>query len=177
MARAARKDGPGRLAGEQLGAVELRRHSADACQNRVHFADCGASMVGVSTARLGGSRGFTLIEALVALTILSMILAAIADLSNTTLRGVVHVERSLARVEVAEQILATLPARGDIGALSAMGRLDGHAWRLDAEPYRAAVPVAGAPRWVPAEVELSVRDRSGAPLDVEMVRLVRPRAP
>src|SRR4051794_12197391 len=81
------------------------------------------------------SRGFTLIEALVALTILSMMIAAIANLTNTTLRGVVHVERSLAQVEIARQLVARPFARGDISALSSLGNLDGHAWISAAKPF------------------------------------------
>jgi general secretion pathway protein I len=125
-----------------------------------------------------GSRGFTLMEALVALTIVSMMIAAIANLTNSTLRGVVHVERSLAEVEIARQLVVPPPASRDVAVLSSTGRLDGHVWRFAAEPFRAPFPVATAtPHWVPAKIELSVRGNSGALFKVEMVRLVRPRTP
>jgi hypothetical protein len=107
-----------------------------------------------------------------------MMIAAIANLTNSTLRGVVHIERSLAEVEVARQLLVAPPPSRDIAALSSTGHLDGHGWRLAAVPFRAPFsPGSATPRWVPAKIELSVRGNGGGWFRVEMVRLVRPRTP
>jgi hypothetical protein len=52
--------------------------------------------------------------------------------------------------------------------------IDGHRWRLDAEPLGAMVPKAGA-AWIPERVELTVEGPTGVRASVEMIRLVRPR--
>jgi hypothetical protein len=125
-----------------------------------------------------GSRGFAQIDVIVALAVLAMMIAAVANLTNTTRRGLVHIERNFAEVEIVGGLVAVPTARDDIAALSSKGQLDGHVWRLAAEPFRAPFsPIGRTPRWVPAKIELSVRGRSGALFKLEMVRLVRSRTP
>jgi general secretion pathway protein I len=123
------------------------------------------------------SPGFTLVEAIVALAVVAMSLAAIGNLANATLRSGVYVERHLAEVETAQQILAGLPGRGELRDGAVSGEMAGHAWRLDAEPFHAGFVDPGASaRWSPEKLVLTVQGPGVARLSIDMIRLVGPRA-
>lgn len=116
-------------------------------------------------------------EALVALTVVAMSLAAIGNLTNAALRSGVYVERHLAEVETAQQILAGLPGHGEFGPETLSGEMAGHEWRLDTEPFRSDfIDSAASARWTPQKLTLTVKGPSGAPLSIDMIRLVRPPA-
>jgi general secretion pathway protein I len=120
------------------------------------------------------SRGFTLVEALVAVTVLMILLAAIGELSASTLRGGLYVERHVADVETAQQILAALPAREQIADRTLTGEIGAYRWRMDAQPFSAGAANARAPtRWAPELVVVTVKGPGGAPLSYDMIRLVR----
>jgi general secretion pathway protein I len=125
----------------------------------------------------GRSSGFTLVEALVALTVVAMSLAAIGSVVNATSHSRVYVERHLAEVETAQQILAGLPDRDRLTGGTLRGEMAGHAWRLDATPFHADFVGSGANGpWAPEKLLLTVRGPGGAPLSIETIRLVKPRA-
>jgi general secretion pathway protein I len=162
----------------QMGNVSLRKPTRHATVCAMSDRGCRGNSRVEREHDEAGSRGFSLIEALVALMIVSMVLAAIANLTNVTLRSVVHIERSLAEVEIAQQLVAIPPPRGDIAGMSSTGLLDGHEWRVVAEPFQVAFRPGGATsQWVSAKIKLSVRKPGGAWFNVESVRLLRPRAP
>jgi type II secretory pathway pseudopilin PulG len=124
------------------------------------------------------SRGFTLVESLVALTVMMIVLSAVAALSASSLRTGRYVERHLAEVENVQQILAGLPGRGDLANRTQSGETAGYRWRLDAAPFSAAFvdPHAQA-RWTPQKIVLTVQGPGGVPLNFYTVRLVRTGAP
>ena len=119
------------------------------------------------------SRGFTLVESLVALTVMMILLSAIGALSASSLRAGRYVEHHVADMENIQQILAGLPARNELANRSLSGDMAGYRWRLDAKPFNAAflAPPAKAP-WTPETIVLLVQGPSGAPLSFEMIRLV-----
>ena len=119
------------------------------------------------------SRGFSLVESLVALTVTMILLSAIGGLSASSLRSGRYVERHVAEMENAQQILAGLPARNDLANRSLSGDMAGYRWRLDAKPFNAAflAPRAKTP-WTPETIVLTVQGPSGAPLSFDMIRLV-----
>ena len=124
------------------------------------------------------SRGFTLIESLVALTVMMIVLSAIAALSASSLRTGRYVERHLAEVENVQQILAGLPGRGDLANRTQSGETAGYRWRLDAAPFSAAfVDPRAQARWTPQKIVLTVQGPGGVPLNFDMVRLVKTGAP
>lgn len=121
------------------------------------------------------SRGFTLVEALIALTVMMILLSAIGGLSAASLRTGRYVERHVAEMENAQQILAGMPARDQLADRTQSGEMAGYRWRLDAQPFSAAflAPRAQSP-WTPETIVLTVQGPSGAPLSFDMIRLVRP---
>jgi general secretion pathway protein I len=120
------------------------------------------------------SRGFTLVESLVALAIMMILLAAIGGLTATSLRSGRYVERHLADIESTRQIVAGLPARDKLADGSLSGDMVGYRWRLDAAPYRPDFfePKSATP-WTPQVIALRVESPNGGVTSVDMVRLVR----
>jgi Tfp pilus assembly protein PilW len=120
------------------------------------------------------SRGFTLVESLVALTVTMILLSAIGGLSASSLRMGRYVERHLADVENAQQILAGLPSRNELANRTLTGEMAGYRWRLDSEPFSGdIVDPRAQTRWTPETVVLTVQGPSGVLLSFDMVRLVR----
>ena len=120
------------------------------------------------------SRGFTLVEALVALTVMMILLSAIGGLSASSLRTGRYVERHVAEMENAQQILAGMPGRDQLADRTQSGEMAGYRWRLDVQPFSAPflAPRAQSP-WTPETIVLTVQGPSGAPLSFDMIRLVR----
>ncbi len=119
------------------------------------------------------SRGFTLVESLVALTVTMILLSAIGELSASSLRAGRYVERHVVDMENIQQILAGLPARNALANQPQSGEMAGYRWRLDAKPFNADfVDQRAQTRWRPETIVLMVQGPSGAPLSFNMVRLV-----
>jgi general secretion pathway protein I len=126
-----------------------------------------------SRARKRGIAGFTLIEVLIALAIVSISLAAIGALTASTVRATRAIDRRFALVETARAIEAGLPDRGALtGPLS--GDLAGHRWRVDVAPFVASIVDPRLPSpWVPQTVAIRVQSPGGAILQVNTIRLQR----
>jgi len=120
-----------------------------------------------------GIAGFTLIEVLIALAIVSISLAAIGSLMASTVRATRSIEQRFALVETARAIEAGLPDRSALtGPLS--GDLAGHRWRVDVAPFVAGIVDPRLPSpWVPQAVAIKVQSPGGAILQVNTIRLQR----
>lgn len=119
-----------------------------------------------------GERGFTLIEALVALAIIAAVLTSIGMVIGTTVRGTRSIDQRLALSGAAETVLANLPARNALQVGRQTGELAGHRWRIDVAPINAAAAEAPAGRFVPLAVNLRMQSPGGAAIQVTTVRLV-----
>jgi general secretion pathway protein I len=117
--------------------------------------------------------GFTLIEVLIALAIVSTSLAAIGSLMATTVRAMRSIDQRFALVETARAIETGLPDRGELtGGLA--GDLAGHRWRVDVSPFIADFLDPRLPTpWAPQTVVIRVRSPGGAILEINTVRLRR----
>ena len=117
--------------------------------------------------------GFTIIEALVALALVTASLAAIGTLIATSARGASVLARHVELVETVRAVESALPKRDQlVGNFS--GELAGHSWRIDVLPFAVSGidPELPSP-WVPQTVVVTVRSRTGAALQVATVRLHR----
>jgi general secretion pathway protein I len=121
-----------------------------------------------------GTRGFTLIEALVALAIVAAVLGSIGTVIATTVKGTRGIDQRLELSGTAESLLAALPARTLLKPGRQSGELAGHRWRIDVSPMN--VPVASdAPqtgRFVPLAVTMRLQAPGGPAMQVTTVRLV-----
>ena len=124
-------------------------------------------------AERSASAGFTLIEVLVALAVVTASLAAIGTLIATSVRGARAVEQRVALVERTRAIMAELPRRDELSIGEAAGEIAGHRWRITVLPYAIGLPDRPKSTWVPRAVVATVRSASGTVLQVQTIRLVR----
>jgi general secretion pathway protein I len=117
--------------------------------------------------------GFTLIEALVALALVAVLLAAIGPLIAGSMRGVRSVEQHGALIATARAVEAGLPERRALAAGSLTGQTAGNRWRVDILPYSGSGVARTASPWVPQTIVITVAAPSGAKLRIESVRLWR----
>lgn len=131
-------------------------------------------MLRTARSELRHDAGFTLIEVLVALSILAIMLAAIGSVMAMNVRGTRALDQRLALIETARAIETGLPSPAELVLGSSSGERAGHRWRVDVLPFRMpdAGPQASA-LWTPARVVLRVQGPSGSILQVETVRLRR----
>ncbi len=123
--------------------------------------------------RTKGTEGFTLIEVLVALTVVAVTLSAIGSLVAVTIRGARSVGGHLALTETARSIMTGLPDRGELGPGSFSGEAAGHRWRVDVLPFYANFIDPQATAWIPETVVVRVQSPSGPILQINTVRLRR----
>ena len=80
------------------------------------------------------TRGFTLIEALVALAIIAAVLSSIGAVIGVTVKGTRAIDQRLALTGAAETVFAALPDRNALKPGRQSGELAGHRWRIDVAP-------------------------------------------
>ena len=114
-----------------------------------------------------------MIEVLVALSVVSISLAAIGSLIAVTTRGVRSIGLHLTLVETARAIVTGLPAREQLLPGNFSGEAAGHRWRVDVLPFQANFIDPKATMWIPETVVVRVQSPSGPVLQVNTVRLRR----
>jgi len=118
--------------------------------------------------------GFTLIEVLVALSVVAFLFASIASLVITTARGARSIEQHLTTLETARAVIAALPDRDQLVPGTSAGEVADYPWRLDVSRFTAPHLVAPPETpWVPQVIVVTVRSPSGASTQIETVRLHR----
>ena len=124
--------------------------------------------------RCGACAGFTLIEVVVALAVVTIMLTAIGAVATTSARGTRSLEEHLALVETTGIVAATLP-KDNVAALDDLsGEILGRRWRIALAPSIGSRinPMPDSP-WMPQTVVVRVRSPSGAVYGFESVRLQR----
>lgn len=117
-------------------------------------------------------RGFTLIEALVALAIIAAVLSSIGAVIGSTAKGTRSIGQRLALTGAAETVFAGLPLRSALKPGRQAGELAGHRWRLDVAPLNVAATEAAQGRFVPLAVNLRMQTPGGPAVQITTVRLV-----
>jgi general secretion pathway protein I len=123
------------------------------------------------------ARGFTLIEVLVALSVVAISLAAIGSLIAVTTRGARAVGLHLTLIETARMIVTGLPDREQIVPGNFSGESAGHRWRVDVLPFYADFVDPAQTNWLPQTVVVRVQSPAGKVLQVNTVRLRRKPPP
>ena len=117
--------------------------------------------------------GFTLIEALVALALLTAGLAAIGDLGFSTVAAARRAETRVLLVAAARKAFAALPDRRALGDGALSGEMDAASFRLQASPFLFNVPGATAHiAWSPQAARLRVESPTGGRIVVDTVLLL-----
>ena len=119
-----------------------------------------------------GERGFTLIEALVALAIIAAVMSSIGAVIGTTVKGTRSIDQRLALTGAAGTMLAALPARNALKPGRQAGEVAGHRWRLDVTPWSTATVDVPQSRFVPLTVNMQMQAPGGSAIMVSTVRLV-----
>jgi general secretion pathway protein I len=121
-----------------------------------------------------GAAGFTLIEVLVALAIVTAVLGSIGAVIATSVKGTRGIDQRLALSGAAETMLAALPARALLKPGRQSGIIAGQRWRIDVSPMNVAVADDAPPiqRFVPLAVTLRLQSPGGPAMQVTTVRLV-----
>ena len=118
--------------------------------------------------------GFTLIEALVALSIVAVALTSIGTLIASSARGVRSIDSRLTRLGTARAIMTALPSRDQLAPGILSGAIADHPWRVEVLPF-AAQDVSPQPRtqWVPQTVVVTIQAQGGTAMTINTVRLQR----
>src|SRR5262249_59452670 len=101
-----------------------------------------------------------MIEAVVALALMMIVLAAIGTLVASNSRGAWKLEQHTALVDAARVVVSTLPRAGARMPEELRGRVAGHRWQMRVTPFLEDVPVVPDSRFVPQRIELRVQSPS-----------------
>ena len=121
--------------------------------------------------------GFTIIEVLVALAIVSISIVAISSLMAGNARGVRALERHVELIQAARAVMsAGIPPRTQLRPGTSKGQANGYQWSIEVTPLGGGWAVNSRDvAWVPELVRVRVRSASGALSDIRTVRLIRRR--
>jgi general secretion pathway protein I len=113
-----------------------------------------------------------MIEALVALSVIAISLAAIGPLVASSMRAMRRVDGRLSVVETARAVLAGLPDRASLSPGDFSGEMGDNRWRVDVLPFQGDfVDQARPTPWVPQAVVIRVESPTGQELRLDTVRL------
>src|SRR5580700_5337369 len=131
-----------------------------------------------------GAAGFTLIEVLVAISVLAVVLGAIGAVVGNTVRTIHSVDRRLPLLETAQSLIASLPARDALQPGTQSGTSGDFRWRIDAvlldrnvldnaASLLSSTAASAQPKvsWVPLAITVRVQGAEGPPVRLDTVRL------
>jgi general secretion pathway protein I len=122
--------------------------------------------------RRKATAGFTLIEVLVALSVVAVALGAIGSLIAVTVRGARSLPARIALVETARAIMTGLPDRDALTIGTFSGELAGHRWRVDVLPF-GDLNMQQPSVWTPQTVIVRVQSPAGRIVQLNTVRIRR----
>jgi prepilin-type N-terminal cleavage/methylation domain-containing protein len=126
-----------------------------------------------SPERNSASAGFTLIEVLATLSVITVCLTSIGSLVAANSRSVRGLDEHLALASVVRTVESMIPDRwqGASGALS--GAIDRYDWEIEFRPFASLDASSASSLWIPERVTITVSDPSGGRLEVDTIKLRR----
>jgi general secretion pathway protein I len=122
--------------------------------------------------------GFTLIEVLVALAVISISLPVVGSLLAANLKGTLTVEHRSRLVAAYRALEASSLDRTGLSPGRRTGELDSIAWSMDVRLLgEDETGARGIGTWVPRAIVTTLRAPSGETLRIETIRLGRGGAP
>jgi general secretion pathway protein I len=112
-----------------------------------------------------------MIEAVVALALVSIVLAAIGSLVARNVRGAQQLEQHVALVQTARLIASRLPQGAQPFPTELAGRVSGYRWQMRISPFVDEDMAVPDSPFVPRRIELRVQSPTGAIVSLETVRL------
>ncbi len=118
--------------------------------------------------------GFTILEVLVALAIVSISIVAIGSLMAGNARGVRSLERHVELMQMARTLMTTgIPPRSQLRQGVLEGQRDGYHWTIEVTPLGGGWTVDSPDvSWIPELVRVRVKSAAGASSDIRTVRLI-----
>jgi general secretion pathway protein I len=117
-------------------------------------------------------RGFTIIEALIALALVSSAITVIGSVFATTALGVRTLEQHLSLVQIARGVVAGLPLNNSLALRNFSGETEGYHWQIEARPLLVASrEQAARSSFAPIRLDVEVRSPSGTMIHLETIRL------
>jgi general secretion pathway protein I len=122
------------------------------------------------------NEGFTLIEVLVALVVVTISLAALSQLMASNRRVATSLDTHLSLVETARGIETALPDRAMLAGDSS-GESGDYRWAVFTRPFESNLVDPSIPTpWFPQFVAIRVQSREGVSVQVNTIRLqARPK--
>ena len=118
------------------------------------------------------SAGFTLIEALVALAVAAISLAAIGGLMAGNVRGSAKIAQQVGLLATLRAVETGLPDRTNIMPGTLSGEMYGNAWSVDIAPYPSdVVNPRAAQVWTHEMITITAQSPSGGLLQIKTIRL------
>ncbi|MBV9461484.1 MAG: prepilin-type N-terminal cleavage/methylation domain-containing protein [Bradyrhizobium sp.] len=119
--------------------------------------------------------GFTILEVLVALTLVAVVIVAVGAVMAGNVRGVRALDRHVALMQATRAAMAAaIPPRGQLAQGTSSGQTDGYRWTVDVSPLGGEWTVPNSEvAWMPELVRVRVRSPSGAVSDIRTVRLMK----
>jgi len=121
----------------------------------------------------GGSDGFTLFEALIAIVILTMSLSALLPSFTGGLRGTTAIDDHLRARLFAQSLMAEVSHNRDPQPVVRQGQFDKFTWHLSVTPYDA--DVVPRPAWRLHRLVLTIDWSPGRQIELQTLRMMRAR--
>ena len=123
----------------------------------------------------GNEAGFTILEVLVALTLIAVAMVAIGSVMATNARGVRSLEQHVALMQTTRSVMTGgIPARAELQPGISSGQTGDYHWTVEVAPLGGGWTLKDADvPWIPELVRVRVKSPTGAVSDIRTVRLMQ----
>ena len=124
----------------------------------------------------GHEAGFTILEVLIAIAVVTIVLSAIGSVVASTTRGVRSLEQHVVLMQTARSVAAGLRSHEPVATSQLSGEMFGNRWQIGTSPLLdGPVVVDSQSTWIPRMVKTRVQSPSGVVVGLDSIRLQRNR--